>query len=56
MKPVLFQLGPFPVSSFGVFLLLAFVVGIVLLRTRTRRLGWDGEKSLTSASTRSSAG
>jgi phosphatidylglycerol---prolipoprotein diacylglyceryl transferase len=42
MRPVLFQIGPFPVSSFGVFLLLAFAVGIVVLRIRTRRLGWDG--------------
>lgn len=45
MRPVLFQLptpfGSFPVSSFGVFLLLAFIVAIVLTRTRTRRLGWD---------------
>ncbi len=41
MKPVLFQLGPFPVSSFGVFLLLAFIAGILLLRARTRRFGWD---------------
>jgi phosphatidylglycerol:prolipoprotein diacylglycerol transferase len=41
MKPVLFQLGPFPVSSFGVFLLAAFAVGILLLLPRTRRLGWD---------------
>ena len=46
MKPVLFQLGPFPVSSFGVFLLLGFVVGILLLRARTRRLGWDGGEVL----------
>ncbi len=45
MKPVLFQVptpfGTFPVSSFGVFLLLAFVVGILVVRARTRRLGWD---------------
>src|SRR5438270_13620075 len=45
MKPVLFQLpnpfGTFPISSFGVFLLLAFVVAITLTRARTRRLGWD---------------
>jgi phosphatidylglycerol:prolipoprotein diacylglycerol transferase len=41
MKPVLFQLGPFPVSSFGVFLLAAFVAGILLLRVRTARLGWE---------------
>jgi len=40
MKPVLFQLGPFPVSAFGVFLLLAFVAGILLLRARTARLEW----------------
>lgn len=45
MKPVLFQVptpfGTFPVSSFGVFLLLAFVIGILVVRARTRRLGWD---------------
>lgn len=45
MKPVLFQVptpfGTFPVSSFGVFLLLAFVAAIVVTRARTRRLGWD---------------
>lgn len=46
MKPVLFQLGPFPVSSFGVFLLLAFVVGIVVLRSRTKGLGWDAGEVL----------
>ncbi len=45
MKPVLFQVptpfGSFPVSSFGVFLLLAFITGILVARARTRRLGWD---------------
>lgn len=46
MKPVLFQVGRFPVSSFGVFLLLAFVVGIILLRSRTARLGWDAGEVL----------
>jgi phosphatidylglycerol---prolipoprotein diacylglyceryl transferase len=46
MKPVLFQIGPFPVSSFGVFLLAAFVAGILLLRTRTSRWGWDGGEIL----------
>jgi phosphatidylglycerol:prolipoprotein diacylglycerol transferase len=46
MKPVLFQLGPFPVSSFGVFLLVAFVAGILLLRARTARWGWDGGEIL----------
>ncbi|HEV2439773.1 MAG TPA: prolipoprotein diacylglyceryl transferase [bacterium] len=46
MKPVLFQIGPFPVSSFGVFLLVAFVAGILLLRARTTRWGWDGGEIL----------
>jgi phosphatidylglycerol:prolipoprotein diacylglycerol transferase len=46
MKPVLFQIGPFPVSSFGVFLLVAFVAGILVLRTRTARWGWDGGEVL----------
>ena len=46
MKPVLFQIGRFPVSSFGVFLLLAFVVGILLLRARAARLRWDAGEVL----------
>ncbi|HLW46472.1 MAG TPA: prolipoprotein diacylglyceryl transferase [bacterium] len=46
MKPVLFQIGPFPVSSFGIFLLVAFVAGILLLRARTVRWGWDGGEVL----------
>lgn len=46
MKPVLFQLGPYPVSSFGVFLLLAFVVGILLMWARTTRLGWTAGEVL----------
>ncbi len=45
MRPVLFHVptpfGSFPVSSFGVFLLLAFVVAIFVTRARTNRLGWD---------------
>jgi phosphatidylglycerol:prolipoprotein diacylglycerol transferase len=45
LKPVLFQVptpfGTFPVSSFGIFLLLAFIVAIVVTRARTSRLGWD---------------
>jgi len=46
MKPVLFQIGPFPVSSFGIFLLVAFVAGILLLRARATRCGWDGGEIL----------
>jgi phosphatidylglycerol---prolipoprotein diacylglyceryl transferase len=45
LKPVLFQVptpfGTFPVSSFGIFLLLAFILAIVVTRARTSRLGWD---------------
>lgn len=41
MKPILVRLGPFPVSSFGLFLLLAFVVAIVAARRRGARLGID---------------
>jgi phosphatidylglycerol---prolipoprotein diacylglyceryl transferase len=45
VKPVLFQVptpfGTFPVSSFGVFLLLAFIAAILVARARTQRLGWD---------------
>ncbi len=39
MKPILFHLGPFPISSFGVFLLLAFAVGIAMARRRAVPLG-----------------
>ncbi|HEV2359282.1 MAG TPA: prolipoprotein diacylglyceryl transferase [bacterium] len=46
MKPVLFQIGPFPVSSFGVFLLVAFVAGILVLRARTTRWRWDAGEVL----------
>ena len=50
MRPVLFQLptpfGTFPVSSFGVFLLLAFIAAILVTRSRTDRLGWDSGEVL----------
>src|SRR3989441_3475919 len=46
MKPILFQIGPFPISSFGLFLLLAFVVSIVLARRRAAPLGIDPSQML----------
>lgn len=46
MKPILFQLGPFPISSFGLFLLLAFVVGIALARRRAVPLGIEPSQML----------
>lgn len=39
MKPILFHLGPFPISSFGVFLLLAFGIGMAMARRRAAPLG-----------------
>jgi phosphatidylglycerol:prolipoprotein diacylglycerol transferase len=46
MKPVLVQLGPFPISAFGLFLLLAFLVGIAVARRRGARLGIDPSRML----------
>lgn len=46
MKPILIQLGPFPISSFGLFLLLAFLVGIAVARRRGRALGIDPSRML----------
>jgi len=46
MKPILVQLGPFPVSSFGLFLILAFVIGIAAARRRAGRVGIDPPQML----------
>src|SRR3989475_12602534 len=46
MKPILFQFGPFPISSFGLFFLLAFVVSIALARRRAAPLGIDPSQML----------
>ncbi|MBI4278435.1 MAG: prolipoprotein diacylglyceryl transferase, partial [Armatimonadetes bacterium] len=46
MKPVLFNLGPFPISSFGLFLLLAFLIGISMVRRRSATLGIDPAEML----------
>ncbi len=46
MKPILVQIGPFPVSSFGLFLILAFVVGIAVARRRSGRVGIDPSQML----------
>lgn len=39
MKPILVQLGPIPIQSFGLFLIIAFVVGITMARRRAAALG-----------------
>ncbi|HEY3248380.1 MAG TPA: prolipoprotein diacylglyceryl transferase family protein [bacterium] len=46
MKPILVQIGPFPVSSFGLFLILSFVVGIAVARRRSARVGIDPSQML----------
>lgn len=46
MKPILVQLGRFPISSFGLFLLLAFLVGIALARRRGGSVGIDPSRML----------
>lgn len=46
MKPILIRLGPFPISSFGLFLLLAFLVGIVIARRRGARWNIDPSRML----------
>lgn len=46
MKPILVQIGWFKISSLGVFLLLAFLVGIAVARRRGQRLGIDPSRML----------
>lgn len=49
MKPILVQIGRFPISSFGLFLLLAFAVGITVARGRGRTVGLDAQRMLDMA-------
>lgn len=46
MKPILVQLGPFPISSFGLFLLFAFLVGIAVARRRGQSVGVEPSQML----------
>ncbi len=41
MKPVLFNIGPLPISAFGLFLLLAFWLGISMARRRSAAASVD---------------
>ncbi len=41
MNPVLFRIGPLPISSFGLLLLVAFWVGIAMTRRRSPAAGVD---------------
>lgn len=46
MKPILIQLGPLPISSFGLFLILAFAVGVIVARRRGRAVGIEPSRML----------
>ncbi len=46
MRPILVHLGRFPISSFGLFLLLAFFVGIAVARRRGQAVGIDPAQML----------
>jgi phosphatidylglycerol:prolipoprotein diacylglycerol transferase len=41
LRPILFQLGQFPVRSYGLMMALAFIVGILVARRRARAAGLD---------------
>jgi phosphatidylglycerol:prolipoprotein diacylglycerol transferase len=45
MHPVLFNIGNFPVRSFGVMILIAFLAGLWLVRWRAPRYGLDVTKA-----------
>ncbi len=44
MHPILFKIGSFPVHSFGVIMIVAFLVGLAIARARAKRLGIDPNK------------
>lgn len=44
MHPILFKIGNFPVHTFGVVMIIAFLVGLVVARTRAKRFGLDPNK------------
>lgn len=46
MRPVLFRIGPFPISSFGLFLIMAFAVATIIARRRGRAVGIEPPQML----------
>ena len=54
MHPILFEIGGWPVYSYGVLLALAYLAGLQLAVVRARRAAWTPRGSWTSASTSSS--
>lgn len=44
MLPILFHIGNFPVHSFGVVMIIAFLVGLFIARKRAKKFGLDPNK------------
>ena len=44
MHPILFEIGNWPVYSYGVLLALAYLAGLQLAVVRGRRAGLDGAR------------
>jgi phosphatidylglycerol:prolipoprotein diacylglycerol transferase len=44
MHPILFKIGNFPVHSFGVVMVVAFLIGLLIARSRAKRFGLDPNK------------
>jgi phosphatidylglycerol:prolipoprotein diacylglycerol transferase len=44
MRPILFNLGPLPVKSWGVLVAIAFLVGLFLAKKRAEKKGISGDK------------
>lgn len=44
MHPILFKIGNFPVHSFGVVMIVAFLVGLLIARQRAKKFGLDPVK------------
>jgi phosphatidylglycerol:prolipoprotein diacylglycerol transferase len=44
MHPILFEIGRFPLHTYGVLIALGFLSGTFYMRYEAKRLGWDPEK------------
>ena len=44
MRPILFTIFGFPVHSYGVMIVVAFLVGVFIARRRAARYGMDAQK------------
>jgi phosphatidylglycerol:prolipoprotein diacylglycerol transferase len=49
MRPILFHVFGYPVHSFGVMLVLAFLAGLAIIRQRAKKYGLDGSKLVDGA-------